>query len=1074
MIRFETALVRLGADLQALNLRWCLVGGLAVSARTEPRTTRDIDVAVVVSGDRQAELVAFALKDRGYREHPTYPIFEREDTDRLVTARLLMPGGREGVVKVDLLFASSGVEEEVVAAAEDLEFTPGAFVPVARAEHLLALKVLAGRPKDHEDGRALLRRMDERSLLRAREAIADALRDQQPAVVVVDDAHVHPDHLAALVRLRREIEGDFSILATTWEGGPEEVVEALGGDVQVHKLELLPRREIMEIFEQAGVAADSEVLRELVDQAANKPGLAVTIAHLWLQGAWQEVLDGSVLRRTLLAFFTAVIGEESIPVLAAFSLGGKEGMSLQAVSEALGLSLVEVYRIATGLAAGGVLSEVDGKGLAISPRVLRSALIREAVLPQAGPKLPLERLLGGASSLDCAVEELVRAKGYGAKVPDDRLRALVMQAGSRRTWAELASLGEHDARWALESYGGEVLDIAGAALGVAPRAAIPRLLARAAEAGGSRIREPSAMSLLARWVRDIRVPNNEKLERRRLLAGLSADFLRQGGDRGTGVHGICLALSPGLEGSSLDPGAGQTVTISASLLRRPLLEEIPAIWDAARAAIGALDAPSWLHLKSALWDWIYPQHAARRTDVPEDTRLFMRGFAEKVLRDLVPLAAGSPGLVSGMRELAGELGVPLPLAADADFEAVFPPQGAGADDAARDAARLALEELAARWLAKGPGDVAAKLAEYEHEARRAGRQWSSRKGALGRALADASDEPEIWLATLLDAGASSHFVQPFLERVGREHRTGWKHLLGQALAQEEYAWIASEVTLQLEAPPATLLERVHDLAGRVPQLVENLCARREVPLATLQALLLHSNRAVALAAAVGEWHAAGRTSVRSEVVDPWRRAILRAASGERNTGLQFWLGIILGNDSALARDWLSARLQETEAFHLVTQDGPFGRAVSALDQAQRLRFLEEHENLPFPRDLVRLLVGSDADLYRHLLSLQGLADRHLEPLGGMPEGAWLDLAKAALAAGFDAHEVAAAALCISHTTVGSGLSYWSRWDDAFARLEGTEAGLREVGRQGREIVAEDIERAAARDRKFALEGLGAA
>ena len=44
--RAEAALRRIISDLQALDRRFALVGGLAVSARTEPRLTRDADIAV--------------------------------------------------------------------------------------------------------------------------------------------------------------------------------------------------------------------------------------------------------------------------------------------------------------------------------------------------------------------------------------------------------------------------------------------------------------------------------------------------------------------------------------------------------------------------------------------------------------------------------------------------------------------------------------------------------------------------------------------------------------------------------------------------------------------------------------------------------------------------------------------------------------------------------------------------------------------------------------------------------------------------------------------------------------------
>ena len=61
MIDLEAAFLRLDADLRALRLPWALVGGFAVSLRSEPRTTRDIDLAIVVTGDEEAEQVSVAL-----------------------------------------------------------------------------------------------------------------------------------------------------------------------------------------------------------------------------------------------------------------------------------------------------------------------------------------------------------------------------------------------------------------------------------------------------------------------------------------------------------------------------------------------------------------------------------------------------------------------------------------------------------------------------------------------------------------------------------------------------------------------------------------------------------------------------------------------------------------------------------------------------------------------------------------------------------------------------------------------------------------------------------------------------
>ena len=69
------------------------------------------------------------------------------------------------------MFASSGIEEEVVAASETLEILPGAAAPVATRAHLLALKTLAGRRKDVTDFATLAQHASERDLQEAREAL---------------------------------------------------------------------------------------------------------------------------------------------------------------------------------------------------------------------------------------------------------------------------------------------------------------------------------------------------------------------------------------------------------------------------------------------------------------------------------------------------------------------------------------------------------------------------------------------------------------------------------------------------------------------------------------------------------------------------------------------------------------------------------------------------------------------------------------------------------------------------------------------------------------------------------------
>ena len=73
------------------------------------------------------------------------------------------------------MFASSGIEAEVVADAEPIDLLPQLRMGVARTGHLIALKVLSRddvkRPQDIADLRALLRVASPAELERARKSL---------------------------------------------------------------------------------------------------------------------------------------------------------------------------------------------------------------------------------------------------------------------------------------------------------------------------------------------------------------------------------------------------------------------------------------------------------------------------------------------------------------------------------------------------------------------------------------------------------------------------------------------------------------------------------------------------------------------------------------------------------------------------------------------------------------------------------------------------------------------------------------------------------------------------------------
>lgn len=153
MTRLDETLVRAADLLDELGKSYALVGGIAVSALASPRSTGDVDLAVAVAEDGEAENVVRSFASAGYE---IASLLEQDETKRLAGVRV-----RDGAsgVDVDLLFAMSGVEPEVVATAQPVEVLPGVSLPLAAVGSLIVMKLLARddrrRPMDADDLRSL-------------------------------------------------------------------------------------------------------------------------------------------------------------------------------------------------------------------------------------------------------------------------------------------------------------------------------------------------------------------------------------------------------------------------------------------------------------------------------------------------------------------------------------------------------------------------------------------------------------------------------------------------------------------------------------------------------------------------------------------------------------------------------------------------------------------------------------------------------------------------------------------------------------------------------------------------------
>ncbi len=151
------------------HVRTALIGGVAIGARTEPRFTRDLDFAVAVASDAEAEQCVFSMRQLGYE---IAAALEQVKQIRLSTVRLRRRG--RGPL-IDLLFAATGIENEIVDAAEPAEIARGIVTEVARVGHLIAMKLVARdderRPQDRGDLTELAKVADDAEWTRAEVAV---------------------------------------------------------------------------------------------------------------------------------------------------------------------------------------------------------------------------------------------------------------------------------------------------------------------------------------------------------------------------------------------------------------------------------------------------------------------------------------------------------------------------------------------------------------------------------------------------------------------------------------------------------------------------------------------------------------------------------------------------------------------------------------------------------------------------------------------------------------------------------------------------------------------------------------
>jgi len=893
--------------------------------------------------------------------------------------------------------------------------------------------------------------------------IADAVRDLQPEVILIDDAHLNIELLRKVAHLRQELEAAFRIAADCWPADCDSLVSLLDLEPsQYLQLEPLTRDQMVEVVKALGIAGPNALIRELVTQADGKPGLAVTLCRACLRRGIQRIVSGEELVHEI----TRVLGQSErskLAILAAFSCGGSAGMDAEAVVQYWGIDMPRLYDALKLCTHCGVLEQVRDYRYAVHPAPLRSALIRE-VFFSGTVSIPCQSLLA-APDHDQMVQTLIGAAGRGAHVSSAMIESFLVRCRSEESWQSYAHLGKAQTEWVLASHPQRLNAIAPAALRWCPEAAIPKLLSQAAaDDRPTNAHTDHPLRKIESWVKEPHSYPPAPDERRLSLAKAAIGWIESGGDQKTGLRAVGLALETGFEYVESDPGSGFSFTLRGGVLSRDKLTAIRQnVWPEVLVFLRAHEVQDWDPILLGLEQWVYPGRGNQ--GMPREIHDLILSYGKEIIIELASFPHLPVGVRSRMAEVSRRLGIEVAVDLDPEFAVLFPARDYTDWRAAEERQDSDVQRLCMATALRDPADVAHMLARFEREAQRAGIKWPRWTPRFCGYLAESVDDPVLWGRAFAASMLPGECVYPFLRAARDRSSPEWASFARSCLDNEILQWAVILVVLTTTTSPKDLVDEVLGKLEGFSSILESACVRGEVPEPYLRRLLRHDDHAIVAAAASGEWHSDPVGSARKSLRSLWRNAVVRCVDDH------YSLSDFFRKDSLLAFRWLKRRIESRDEEYYFRCDDHVEVAASVLTETQRRKLLSVLPQAFWARDIAKILVAKSVVLYRVLLADKDLRGIHLGPLAFLPDAEWREMALAALESGHEAMEVAGAAYGGVASWSGPESAMWAEWVSAFTpMLTDSDVRVRDVAANGIALAKARMESALREERTEAVKG----
>jgi hypothetical protein len=864
-------------------------------------------------------------------------------------------------------------------------------------------------------------------------ALANAIREQQPKIIAVDDAHIRLEWIDRLRRLRAEISADYRIHANCWPNYADSVRNRMGvSATRIRQLHPIPRKVMNELIRAWGIWGPDQLIYLLLEQSAGRPGLCSALVQVCKQGETRRIWTGEALADRILVVGDLLRDETDREVLARIALGGDAGASIDAVATSMEMKRFELRERLTSLGVGGVIAEIRfaADRLIILPEPLRSVLLRDVFIKGPAPA-SLESAMPAYDDRASVASALMSAKQRGVAVPVATIRSLVFELNNPKLWEHYSWIHESTANDVLTNRPGVVTHAASGLLHHHPRRAIEALIR---PESGRETMSPAEIDKLTRSISDWICEWNHEAEtadRRKTLmealdtiqtseSPLTADAV---------VRYLMMALDPQLRGIRPDVVDRHAINFRRGIYPEASIHAIALLWSKALRLLPHQMGRNWPRLLGCLSDWAWPGRGD--VNIPPELSRFMKDSATSFMKDLLALPQCGPPLRKAIRRIALGAKLAIQIPQDDFFDLVFADRDYSSDWEKQRRERSAeLETLATRLIANGSQSASQALGTIEREVAqfddsRAG--WD--RMHLYRTIAGRVKDPEAWMMAFIDQQVPPSFVAPFVEVVRSASPDALRNRLPDLSDSSHYSELARCEILQDPSSSPELLDRVIKNLQPFERDNEYRFPYKRLPINVMRRLLSHERSAIRLGAALGEWQAEQSREVRPELVDVWTNAVLLTEPSDGNS-----ITMILSERPDLAEDWASRRIQAGK--HSLWQ---FSHEIAMfsdkLSREQRLNLAVQMNTFDrFDENVFDFLLGPDDGAFQIWITSIENDDVKVLPFRRKPSELWRRRAAIAMDSGIAPEAIADVTGEWGESWSGSQSAHFQSYLDEYEKL----------------------------------------